>query len=279
MRIILLLDNGSRRADSSLNLRRLAAQLAERIGEPVHPVSLLHADQIPAALLDDRSADIFAPCLRRLLTEDARDLVLMPLFFGPSRALSAFVPETAATLARECGPFRLRITPELCPLPSGEPRLADILLDHIRHTAESAGIAPRRVVLVDHGSPIPSVTAVRRWLAARLAERLESGVSLSEAAMERRTGAEYDFNGDLLEKRLRRLADADPTTPIILAMLFLSAGRHAGHDGDIATICERIERDYPGLRLYPSPLVGSHPELIEILVSRLTQIKTDSLFS
>ncbi len=271
MRSILLLDNGSRRANSILNLRRLAGRLAERIGEPVHPVSLLHADQIPPAQLDDQPADILAPSLRRLLTEGVRDLVLIPLFFGPSRALSTFVPETATALADEFGPFRLRIAPELCPLPAGEPRLVDILTDHIRQTAESAGFMPLRVVLVDHGSPLPAVTAVRRWLGDELRQRLGREMRIDEAAMERRAGVEYDFNGELLEDQLRRLADADPMTPIVLAMLFLAAGRHAGPGGDIDTIRTRIEADYPGLRIHPSPLVGSHPGLIEILVSRLAQ--------
>ena len=271
MRTILLLDNGSRRANSILNLRRLAGRLAERIGEPVHPVSLLHADQIPVTQLDDQPADIFAPTLRRLLSEGVRDLVLIPLFFGPSRALSAFVPETAAALADEFGAFRLRIAPELCPLPAGEPCLVEILIDHIRQTAAAAGFMPRRVVLVDHGSPIPSVTAVRRWLGDQLRQRLGREMWIDEAAMERRAGVEYDFNGEPLEDQLRRLADADPMTPIVLAMLFLSAGRHAGPGGDIDTIRARIEADYPGLRIHPSPLVGSHPGLIEILVLRLAQ--------
>lgn len=272
MRTILLLDNGSRRADSTLNLRRLAAQLAARIGEPVHPVSLLHADQIPAARLDGRPADILAPKLRHLLIEGARDLVLAPLFFGPSRALSVFVPETAAALSDEFGAFQLRIAPELCPLPAGEPRLVDILIDQIRQTGVSFGLTPTRVVLVDHGSPIRSVTAVRCWLGEQLRQRLGQEMRIDEAAMERRAGVEYDFNGELLEDRLRRLADADPITPIVLAMLFLSAGRHAGPGGDIDAIRARIEADYPGLRIHPSPLVGSHPGLIEILASRLAEM-------
>lgn len=269
MRTILLLDNGSRRADSTLNLRRLAAQLSERTGEPIHPVSLLHADHIPARQLAGHPAEILEPTLRRLLEDGSRELVILPLFFGPSRALSVFVPEIAAALTAEYGPFQLRIAPELCPLPMGEPRLVEILTDHVHQTAESVGCTMQRVVLVDHGSPVPTVTAVRRWLGERLRERLGAAVKVDEAVMERRAGAEYDFNGDLLEDRLHQLAATDPTTPIILAMLFLSAGRHAGPDGDIDAIRTRIEATYPGLQIHPSPLVGSHPALIAILQSRL----------
>ncbi|MBK5964449.1 cobalamin biosynthesis protein CbiX [Thiocystis minor] len=266
---ILLIDNGSRRAESTLNLRRLAARLAERADEQILPVSLLHSDQIPADRLDGRPADTFAPTLLRLLAQGAREFVLVPLFFGPSRALTKFVPDTVAALTDEFGPFQLQIAPELCPLPDGEPRLAEILTEQVEQAALVAGRPAKRVVLVDHGSPIPEVTAVRRWLGERLAQRLGPRIKVEQAVMERRAGADYDFNGPLLEDLLRALADTDRSTPVILAMLFLSAGRHAGPGGDIADIIGRVESEYSGFRVHPSPLVGSHPGLIEVLLSRL----------
>jgi sirohydrochlorin ferrochelatase len=269
MRSILLVDNGSSRPDSTLNLRRIAARLAERVGEPIRPVSLLHADRVAPERLDGQPAEILSPTLRRLVSEGVRDLRFLPLFFGPSRALTQFVPELAAEVAAELGPFQLEIAPELCPLPAGEPRLVEILADNLAAAATRAAIAPRRVVLVDHGSPIPEVTAVRRWLARGLAERLGPDVRLEEAVMERRLGSEYDFNGPLLEDVLTRLAEADRETPILLSMLFLSAGRHAGSDGDIAQIRARITARFPPLSIQVAPLVGSHPGLIEMLASRL----------
>lgn len=272
MRTILLIDNGSRRADSTLNLRRLAALLSERVGKPVQPVSLLHSDQVPIDQLDGRPAKTLEPALRHLLSQGARECILVPLFFGPSRALTQFVPDIASVLAGEFGPFQLQIAPELCPLPDGEPRLVEILAEHVDHTARVAGSPVSRVVLVDHGSPIPEVTAVRRWLGERLTQRLGSRVKVEQAVMERRAEATYDFNGPLLEDLLRELADADRATPVILAMLFLSAGRHAGPAGDIADIIRRIESAYSGFRVHPSPLVGSHPGLIEILLARLNTL-------
>ena len=97
---------------------------------------------------------------------------------------------------------------------------------------------------------------------------------LTEAAMERRPGPEYDFNGDLLDLVLHRLAAADPITPVIVAMLFLAPGRHAGPGGDIAAICAAAQADCPGFQAHPTPLVGSHPALIEILADRLTGAAT-----
>ncbi len=267
----LLLDNGSTRPDSTRTLRRLAAALSERLGSPVSPVSLQHSDRVPADRLDGRGADIFAAYLDRALAAGERDFQILPLYFGPSAALTRLVPEIAEGLAARHGPFRLRVARELCPLPIGEPQLADILTDQVAGTAARLGIAARRVVLVDHGSPLPQVSAVRTWLAGALRARLGTGYQVLEAAMERRPGAEYDFNGELLETLLQCLARQDPDTPTILAMLFLAPGRHAGPEGDIAGICRRVMCEMPGFRVYPSPLVGEHPTLIEILGRRAAQ--------
>ena len=267
----LLIDNGSTRPDATLTLRGLARALNARSGQRIHPVSLLHADQVPAAALNGQAADTLEPWLRGALTNGERDFRLVPLLFGPSRALTRYIPDLAAALSQEFGSFRLHVAPELCPLPAGEPRLTQVLLDHIRATAAAQGIAPRRVVLVDHGSPVPQVTAVRTWLAQRLRQRLGPGVVLDEAVMERRAGPDFDFNGDLIATVLHRLASTDPDTPVILAMLFLAPGRHAGPGGDIAAMCARAESAAPGFRVHPTPLVSAHPALIDILTERIAK--------
>ncbi|MFB1485933.1 MULTISPECIES: sirohydrochlorin chelatase [unclassified Thiocapsa] len=277
MRDILLIDNGSKRADATLSLRRIASGLAERLGETVHPVSLLHSDRIPPSALHGQPADTFESFLRRRLKEDTRRFLILPLFFGPSRAISDYVPERLEALQEDLGSFEVRIARALCPLPEGEPTLIEILLERIHEIASAQVIAPRRILLVDHGSPVPEVTEVRRWLARQLTQRLadDSGpqVELGEAVMERRSGAEYDFNGELLEDRLRTLAADDVTTPVILSMLFLSPGRHAGPGGDIAEICATVERDHPGFRVHPSALVGGHPRLLDILTARMAEME------
>jgi sirohydrochlorin ferrochelatase len=280
VRDILLIDNGSKKADATLSLRRIASGLAERLGETVHPVSLLHSDRIPPSELHGQAADTFESFLRRRLSEDIRRFLILPLFFGPSRAIGDYVPERVASLQGDVGPFEARIARALCPLPEGEPALVEILVERIHGAASEQGISPRRILLVDHGSPIPAVTEVRRWLARQLAQRLadDSGppVELGEAVMERRSGAEYDFNGELLEDRLRALAAEDISTPVILSMLFLSPGRHAGPGGDIADICSAVERDHPGFRVHPSALVGGHPRLLDILAARVGEMDTAS---
>jgi len=92
-----------------------------------------------------------------------------------------------------------------------------------------------------------------------------------EAVMERREGPEYDFNGPLLETVLRQLAADDPARPVVLSMLFLSPGRHAGPGGDIEQICASVRAEYPELDIAISPLVAEHPGLVDILAERLRE--------
>ena len=265
MRNVLLLDNGSSRAESTLSLRRLAAALGERIGVEVCPVSLLHANRVPADALGGRAADTFVPFLRRQVQAGVDRFLVLPLFFGRSGALTGFIPETVETLQAALRPFELEVADVLCPLPQGEPRLTRILCDNLAQAAAELAVEPR-LILVDHGSPLPTVTEVRRRLAAEMRGLL--GVTVEEAVMERRSGPEYDFNGPLLETLLRRLAEDDPSRPVALAMLFLSAGRHAGAGGDVEQICRRAQAEHPRLRVAISPLVASHPAILDILEDR-----------
>ena len=263
---ILLCDNGSRRPEAVRSLHALARGLTRATGRTIHPVSLQHADAIPAEALDGAPTRTLPAFLADHLAEGARDFFVLPLFFGPSRAMTRFIPQTVASLRQTHGDFTLRVARELCPLPEGEPRLADLLA--AQTLAARSGQRPDYAVLVDHGSPIPQVTAVRRWLAGELQQRLPDTV-WREAVMERRDGPDYDFNGALLERVLEDIADRQPDARVTLAMLFLHPGRHAGPDGDIEGICATIEERHPDLDLAVSPLAAQHPLLIEILADRL----------
>ena len=104
--------------------------------------------------------------------------------------------------------------------------------------------------------------ALRNFFAVSLRNQL--GLKEDEliaCSMERREGAEYDFNEPLLEHALQQAKGE-----AIILMLFLLPGRHAGGEGDVATIAKEHAPD--GLRWKLSPLLGTHPALPALLSRR-----------
>ena len=130
------------------------------------------------------------------------------------------------------------------------------------------GIAQLRELVKLHLRALPHRGATRRWLAADLKDRLAGDSHLEEAAMERRPGAQYDFNGELLIEVLRRLAREDDLSPLFVLPVFLFAGRHAGPGGDLAEISATVQGEFPTLAIHLTGLVGDHPGLIHILAAR-----------
>ena len=76
MQTLVLADNGSKRPESTIALRRLAAALAKRLGRDVHPVSLQHSDGIPPERLGGRAADTLETLLRREIPAGSRTYYL-----------------------------------------------------------------------------------------------------------------------------------------------------------------------------------------------------------
>ncbi len=263
--LTLLVDNGSLEPAATLALRALAAQLSTRLGHTVEPVSLLHSSGIAAAQLEGRPAELLFPALENRFAAGHRDLVVLPLFFGPSLALTEYVPENLSRLRAKFPALRVRVAPPLHA--AGDGRLARILADHVRAEPGDPSGAPARVALVDHGSPVAAVAEVRNELARQLAAELGDAVAVvAPSSMERRPESAYDFNDPLLAKLLG-------TPPwnfgrVIVALQFLLPGRHAGPAGDVAQICRQAEAAHPGLQTRLTKLVGEHPLLLEILADR-----------
>jgi len=264
MPVYLLVDNGSKQPEATLRLRQLAEALGRHTGRSVHPVSLQHADGIPAEALGGRPADTFTAFLEAQLQMGETDFVAVPLFFGESRALTSYIPDELGRLRQRWPGCRLSLAPVTYPLPAGDPRLAQIVHDHIQAARQPGA----KLVLVDHGSPSPAITEVRKGIAREL--QAQYGLDLDQAVMERREGRQYDFNGELLEQWLRREAEQG-TTEVLIAMLFFLPGRHAGPCGDVDEICRAVVRDHPQLRYTITPLVGEHPALLALLADRLLE--------
>lgn len=268
MRAIFLVDNGSLRPAATRNLRRIAALLSQQTGETVCAASLLHSHKIPADELEGTPALTLGPAAERSAEQGATEIIVLPFFFGPSKALTDYLPERMATLQARFPNVSARVAqPLVDERGDNDLRLARLLADNVR---EHLNDTRPRVALVDHGSPIPEVTAVRNRLAGQLSVLLADEVAcVAAASMERREGEAYRFNEPLLQNLLNNPDFHDG--PVVLAMLFLSPGRHAGEEGDIAEICQDAQQRHPALNVVATRLVGEHSGIVDILHSRLCQ--------
>jgi hypothetical protein len=84
--------------------------------------------------------------------------------------------------------------------------------------------------------------------------------------MEKRPGPGYSFNDPLLAVRLR-------TTPfdrgeVVVALQFLSPGKHAGPDGDVARLCAEARGERPELRTHVTETIASDINVIAVLADR-----------
>lgn len=266
--IILLVDNGSLEPAATLGLRAIAAALSTRTGRVVEPVSLLHSSAVPAEALGGIPAEILEPALEQRLAAGAREFVIVPLFLGPSGALTDYLPKRLARLKSKWPDLLVRLAPPVGGAGACDPRVLDILEEGVRGLLVP-GERPA-VALVDHGSPARAVTALRDGVAAELQKRLGDSVrEVRPASMERRPGPEYAFADPLLERLLDE-PGFDAGT-VILAMFFLLPGRHAGPAGDVAQIAAAARVRHPGLRTVMTPLLGMHPGLIPILADRMAE--------
>jgi len=258
----LLVDNGSLAPAATLQLRALARAMGKNIGVEVTPVSLLHSTGVSTPAIGDVAAEILEPALELRLMQGKTDFIIVPLYFGPSAALTEYMPARVAHLRQKFPELNVKLAPVL--FQHDDDRLARILADQVRALLREN---TRRVVLVDHGSPSRAVTAVRNQLAEQLRVVLGPGFQVGAASMERREGSEYDFCEPLLATLLRQ--PEWNSGEVIAAMQFLLPGRHAGPRGDVADICTEAETASEGkLRVYLTGLVAEHPLLAQILADR-----------
>ena len=232
----LLVDNGSLRPDAVLNLRSVAARLSERVGEQIDPVSLLHSSKIDPALLGGRTGPNLgtlhqSPSCRRRAHLHLAALLL----FGPTGAIQTYLPERLASLRTRFGDFSLMRAPFLFDEAVATDALAQIVAENVRRDPSGEGPHPRtRDSRSTTVRPLPSVTYVRNFVAGQLSlppQRLPG----------EHRGSFHGTPGRrpvcLQRPTSRTPARSNPAYnrgDVIIAMLFLSPGRHAGPEGDVA---------------------------------------------
>jgi hypothetical protein len=236
--IVALIDNGSLEPAAHRQLRAVAAVLAERVGVPVHAVSWKHSDRIAADALDGTRAWTLAPFLRAQLARGERELLFVPFFISAQGAIGSALRGELEGLRRELGVFLFAFTEGL----AARGALAPILAGRVRESIAAKNLVRPPVIVVDHGGPSAESAALRDAIAREIG-------ATAAASME---GA----HAPLLADELRRPDYAD--RDVVLALLFLAPGRHAGPAGDVARICAAS-----GARCHPTEPIGTHPRVIE----------------
>jgi sirohydrochlorin ferrochelatase len=233
---------------------------------------LLHSDKVDPADLGGTPAQLLETEITNRLERGETRFTLLPFFIGPSGAITEYLPNRVRRLQGRYSNLETRIADSLARLGSRpDLRLADILSAQVDLTVGTLGAdAPPAVVVVDHGSPAPSVAEIRNRIALELGRLLRDRVTeVWAASMERREGQQFDFNDPLLEIALNRAVMANRT--VIVGLLFLAPGQHAGPRGDIEAICRKVERRSPGSRILITGPAGAHPEILDILADRIRE--------
>lgn len=250
------MDNGSLAPSSTQSLRAVAAKLQASLDQrtEVWPVSARISDRVPAAELGGCPALRLETALKKYVRRKGKNLVILPFFFANSDTVTQFVPETLARLG-VVAPVAAPLLPDM--------RVCAMLCSHVRELTAEHGPCP--VLVVDHGSPTPEVSAARDEVVLQM--RRELGSAVSGVCMEKRP--ECHFNGPLLEEALQHVEGR-----VIVALLFLQPGRHAGPGGDIEQIIARASQANPLLQCHWTPLLGQNPLTLQILRDRYLQTQT-----
>lgn len=262
--IIALIDNGSVEPAAHLNLRAVAADLSSRVAQPVAAVSWRHSDRIPAARLGGHGAQTLRPWLQSALAGGERTFLFVPFFVSAQGAIGSSLQTELEALQREFGAFEFSFTEGL----AARDAIVPIVATRIRECIRGKGLRAPSVIVVDHGGPAPASAALRNEVAARIRVELRAEIGpLVAASME---GAEHPHNRPLLAEQLA-LAGFN-TGDVVIAPLFLSPGRHAGAEGDLAQIATAAEATaVPALRCHFTELIGTHPQAVEVLSGALLE--------
>ena len=271
-----LVDNGSLRPDSILNLRKVAKNLSKLVQVEVFPIGLMHSHKVDPGLIGGEPALSVESLTSSEFSEESTELIFIPFFFGPSLGIREWLPKKLNSWIGEHPTVSFRILGEL--FRSGDDRIARALADHSRKTIRESKMRHPSLALVDHGTPLREVNQVREQVGDELEKLMSSEISdFSTCSMERREGKEYDFNDPLLESILKKWSEnKDKDIQILVAPLFLSPGRHAGEKGDLSQICSRFHCAEKNILIERSDLLGQHPLVLEVLRDRIKECKSFS---
>jgi len=277
---VLLFDNGSFRPDSTFALRKIAKKLEKQLGTRVEGVSLLHSHKIDAEKLNGEPATIIRRRFKIGITNGERHFICLPLFLGPSLAITEYLMELIEEAKLLCPEIEILVAPPLAGWDVNHPdhRLARILADQVKLTLKHNKLSDTtNLVLVDHGSPIEKLSILRNTVTNQLKELLGDSVSTATAcSMERREGDAYAFNDPLLETiSFEKTSIGKSLESLVVAMFFLLPGRHAGEGGDVDEILQGLVDDAEIKNFIKTDLIAYHPLIYSILEDRVKSVLED----
>lgn len=250
--IVALIDNGSLEPAAHRNLRAAAANLSKRCGVPVHAVSWKHSNRIAPEALGGTPAWTLTPFVRAMFALGQREFVFVPFFVSAQGAIGSALHADLKKLQDELGDFEFSFTDGL----AARGALPGIVAARIRETIAARTLRLPSVVVVDHGGPSLVSASLRDQVAVEVRSLLGASIGpLAAASME----------GDHPPLLSDQLATDDfAGRDVVVAMLFLSPGRHAGAEGDVARIARTANA-----RCHLTALVGDHPTASETLAAAL----------
>ena len=261
-----LIDNGSLRAGSVLQMRKIAAVLSNMSGHKIRPFGLMHSHKLTPEKLGGVPGESMEKFLSTEGAEEVVEIRALPFFLGPSLAITDWLPENLASWKSKNSAVRsYRI---LEPLHHrGDDRLSRAMSDLCQEQIKNSGFKNPHIAMVDHGTPLPEVNQVREVVGSQMKERMGNEIAgFSTCAMERRSDQRYNFNDPLLEDLLEEWMEQG-IREVVLSQFFLLPGRHAGPDGDLAQICQPFKDQ--GMKIFRTENLGTHPLVMEILLDRI----------
>lgn len=280
--LVVLANIGSLRSEPFLDVRQLSFRLSRALRLPVVPCSFRFSHRIDASKLHGIAAKSFETVVREHLAQyasHATEVIVLPLFFGNSSTLTEFLPDVLHKVWRDASaaspprlPLSLRLGRCLIDLANpADDRIAQILYEKVSvftdHVPMNTDIS---VLVLDHGTPNREVHDARELVGAQLrtlvAAQNPRVTRVGTTCMERRDGAEFDFNDPLLEVALEHYGITSGV--VIVALLFLSQGRHAGANGDIEEILVGVRAKHPGVVIHVTEPLGTHDLLAQVLQDR-----------
>jgi len=263
-----LIDNGSLRAGSILQMRQIATHLSRSSDCVIEPYGLMHSHKVDPAQLNGEPGQSMQEYLGGDKSEQVNEIRALPFFLGPSLAITDWLPENlAAWQKRGSGTRKYRILPPL--YQAGDNRLAQALAELCLAKIKNHDLQNPRVAMVDHGTPLLEVNQVREQVGEEMKGILGGQIAeFSTCAMERRPDPQYDFNNPLLETLLEQWHQQG-VSEVVVSQFFLLPGRHAGPDGDLAEICQPFTEK--GMKIFRTDNLGAHPLIEQILLDRIRQ--------